>query len=121
MGKQQLVLRFENLSAREAALAAQDLQNVLTEAAPGIEVAIQRDRAEAQDLGATLVLVLGTPAIIAVAKGIAGFIGKRGERSGTLVIERKGPDGRVERVVFEGASADAAKLAETLRSPVSGS
>jgi len=114
VAEQQLVFRFENLSDREAADAAQELQHALTEAAPGIKVALQRDRTEAQDLGATLVLVLGTEAVIALAKGIANYLGKRGVRPGTLIAEWEGADGK-QRVFFEGSSVDAAKVAEVLR------
>jgi hypothetical protein len=71
-------------------------------------------------MGATLVLLLGTPAIIAVAKGIAAYIGKRGERPGTLVVERVAADGSMERVRFDGASADAARIAQALRGSTPG-
>lgn len=120
MNGNKLVLRFEGLSAAEAGLAAQGLQQLLAEAAPEVDVTLQRDRAEAQDMGASLVLLLGTPAIIAVAKGIAAYIGKRGERRGTLVVERVAADGSTERVHFDGDSVDAAKVAQALRGPVPG-
>jgi hypothetical protein len=116
MDRQELVLRFEGMSAAEAGLAAQGLQQLLAEAAPEVEVTL-RDRPEAQDMGATLVLLLGTPAVIALAKGIAAYIGKRGARPGTLVVERVAADGSIERVRFDGDSTDAAKVAQALRGP----
>ena len=51
-------------------------------------------------------LTLGTPAILAIAKGISSFLAR--ERPGTLVITRGGD------VVFKGNSSDAAKIAASL-------
>ncbi|MBC7908037.1 MAG: hypothetical protein H7Y60_15015 [Rhodospirillaceae bacterium] len=39
-----------------------------------------QEKPEYQDLGATLALVLGTPACLAVAKGLHDFIAKRGNK-----------------------------------------
>jgi hypothetical protein len=117
MDKQEIVLRFEGLTSAEAGVEAQGLREMLADASPDVDVTLRRERAESMDMGATLVLLLGTPAVIAVAKGIAAFIGKRGNRAGSLVVQRVGADGSIERFHFNGDSADAAKVAEALRSP----
>jgi hypothetical protein len=114
--KDELALRFEGLSQAEAGVEAQRLREVLADTSPDVSVILRRENAESMDAGATLVLVLGTPAIIAVAKGISAFLKGRGTRAGTLVVERASPNGQVERFRFDGDSADAAKVAEALRS-----
>jgi hypothetical protein len=115
MESQEVIVRFEGLSSADAGVEAQRLQETLLDASSDVSVTLKREQTESMDMGATLVLVLGTPAIIAVAKGIAAFIGQRGKRPGTLVIERVGADGAIERVHFDGDSADAAKVASTLQ------
>lgn len=117
MSEQKFVVRFEGLSPAESGVETQRLQELLADSSPGVNATLRRDKTEAQDMGATLLLLLGTPAIIAVAKGIAAYMGKRGERPGTLVIERVAADGSVERVHFQGASPDAAKVAQALQPP----
>ena len=116
MNKNEVLVRFEGLSPGEAGIEAQRLQELLSDASPDVSVMLQRERAESMDMGATLVLLLGTPAIIAVAKGIATFLKQRGPRAGDLIVERVGADGRIERFRFTGDSADAARVAEALQS-----
>lgn len=116
MEKQEFTIRFEGLSSAEAGVEAQRLREILANASPDIEVSQpRRERGESMDLGATLVLLLGTPAIIAVAKGVGAWIGQRGKRPGKLVFERVAANGSVERFCFDGESADAAKVAAALR------
>lgn len=117
MDKQEFVIRFDGLSSAEAGVEAQRLQEMLADSSPDVDVKLRRDRSETMDMGATLVLLLGTPAIIAVAHGCAAWLKQRGKRPGNLVFERVGTDGSVERFRFDGDSADAAKVAEALRSP----
>ncbi|MBN3753693.1 hypothetical protein G3N95_12145 [Paraburkholderia sp. Tr-20389] len=106
--KQEFLIRFEELSPAEAGAQAQILKDALLDTTPHVEARIERDRTESMDLGATLVLVLGTPAVIAIAKGLAAFMAR--EREATLVIECDG------RVIFKGNSSDAAKIAKALQS-----
>jgi len=120
MEKQEFMIRFDGLSSAEASVEAQRLQEMLTDGSPDIDVKLRRERAESMDMGATLVLVLGTPAIIMLAKGLAAWLGQRGKRSGSLVVERVRADGSIERFSFDGDSADAATVAEALRSPGTG-
>lgn len=99
-------IKFEDLSPADASAHAADLREALLDASPAVDVELKRSDAATMDFGATLVLVLGTPAVIAIAKGIAAFLAR--ERAGTLVIEQDG------RVVFKGNSSDAAKIAAAL-------
>lgn len=120
MDKQEFVIRFEGLSSAAAGVEAQQLQEMLADTSADVDVTLRRDRTESMDMGTILVLILGTRAVTEVAKGIAAFIGKRGERAGKLVVERLGADGSIERFNFDGDSADAAKVAAALRSQGTG-
>jgi hypothetical protein len=64
-----------------------------------------KESKETQDFGATLILVLGTPAVLAVAKGIYEFIAK----TGSHVVVRT-PEGEV---VARGGAADNIDIAAT--------
>jgi hypothetical protein len=76
-----VMIHFEGLSAAAAGKAAEELQRNLLQSARGAAtIDIKKDRAETQDFGTTLVVVLGTPAVLAIAKGIHDFIAKRGDR-----------------------------------------
>jgi len=99
-------LHFEDVSAADAAAAAEGLRNALLDASPDVEVNVRKADPTAMDFGATLVVALGTPAILVLAKGISSFLAR--ERAGTLVIKRGGD------VVFKGNSSDAAKIAASL-------
>ena len=100
-----VTIRFEGVSLRDAGNKAKDLRQQLLDASSAVTVDVQKDDPSTMDFGATLILVLGTPAVLAIASGIADYI--RRDR-GTLVIEKDG------RVVFRGSSGDAARIAEAL-------
>jgi hypothetical protein len=99
-------LHFEDVSAADAAAAAEGLRNALLDASPDVKVDLHKTDPTAMDFGATLVVALGTPAILAIARGISSFLAR--ERRGTLVIKHDGD------VVFKGNSSDAAKIAASL-------
>ena len=99
-------LHFEDLGPASASSAAASLRNALLDASPDVKVDLHKADPATMDFGATLILVLGTPAILAIAKGVSAFLAR--ERAGTLVIKRN-----VE-VVFKGSSSDAAKIAASL-------
>ena len=99
-------LYFEGLTAADEGSRAARLRNALLDASPDVRVDVKKDDPTTQDFGATLILVLGAPAVVAVAKGIQAYLSR--ERAGTLVIKRGG------EVVFKGNSTDAAKIAAAL-------
>lgn len=107
MDEEELVISFAGLNAAEAGDKAALLVDALRDAAPEVQADRRRADGEAQDLGVTVALILGAPAIVAIAKGIASFIAR--ERPGVLVIETK--DGKV---LFTGDSGDAATIAAAL-------
>lgn len=104
MKKHEFVIKFSELCFSQAGQKAMILLETLRSVSPDIQVRIVKNDSETMDLGSTLVLLFGTPAIIALAKGIAGFLAR--ERPGTLLIKTKD-----EEVVFSGASSDAATIA----------
>lgn len=84
-------VRFESSSPAHANRAAGELRRFIRSAAAGgVEVEVHKDDRETQDLGSTLVVLLGTPALVAVARGIRDYVAKTGDR---VVIET--PDGTV--------------------------
>lgn len=98
-----LTIAFPGVSAAEANRAAASLVDALRDIDPSVVVEVVRERPDTQDLG-TLVLILGTPSAIALAKGIASWIA----RTSTKIEIRK--DGTVIATGLE--SKDAAKIAD---------
>ncbi len=105
MDQQTYIIKFEDISAAEANRYASELRDKLLDATPDIQVDQRRDDSRTQDFGATLVLILGTPAVIAIAKAIGNWLQLR--NSASLTIEK---DGQV--IAKNIKSKDAARLAE---------
>ena len=105
IAEQQLILRFEGEDRAEASRLAQQLEQDLREIDPNVKASRIRDCAEAQDFGATLVLLFGTPFAVALAGGVAAFLKRvSGAR---ITISKSG------EVVAENLdSRDAARIAE---------
>lgn len=101
-------IRFEGLTSAEANLAAAELLEELQEAGTGIDVSRRKERADTQDFGATLVVILGTEAAIILAKAVRSYVARRGNR---VVIET--PEGKV---VATGAPAENIDVAATVES-----
>lgn len=84
MSEQTYLLSFEGVSEAEANRYAEELREVLLDATNELDVQRQRENPLAQDLGATLVLIMGTPALVAAVNAIGNWLQKR--RSATLTI-----------------------------------
>lgn len=100
-----LTVAFDGVSAARAGELARELQEALLDTAPGVKTELTRADPQAMDLGATLVLLLGTPALVALAKGVADFIAR--EREVLIVRDDRG------EIVYKGH--DAAAVAAALR------
>lgn len=85
MSEQTYLLSFEGVSEAEANRHAEELREALLDASA--EIAVQRQRANplAQDLGATLVLIMGAPAMVAAVNAIGNWLQKRHSASLTIV------------------------------------
>ena len=98
-------IRFENSSVSEAGRKAAELRDSLLDINSDISAEIVKDDPTTQDFGSTLVLVLGAPAVVIIARGIANYL-KRAH--GSIVIETD--DGTVVATGITGQ--DAARIAE---------
>jgi hypothetical protein len=98
-------IRFPEASPAEANQLAGGLADVLRDLDKDIEVERKRDQPDTQDFGGTLVIVLGSAAATAIAKGIAAWL----SRNGGPEIEISS-DGHV--IGRNLGSGDAARIAE---------
>ncbi len=89
MQGQTLTIRFPEATVWQANKYAQDLGDGLQELS-GIGVERRRERDDTQDFGATLVLVLGTTSITALAHGLAKWL----RRNSGAKVEITTADGR---------------------------
>jgi hypothetical protein len=85
MNEQTYLLSFEGVSEAEANRYAEELREVLLDATTEIAVQRQRENPLAQDLGASLVLIMGTPAFVAAVQAIGNWLQKRHSASLTIV------------------------------------
>lgn len=77
MQSQPLIIRFDDVSVAEANRFANELRDIILDATDEIEMRFGQVELNSQDFGGTLVLVLGTPAVIAVAQGIRTWLQRR--------------------------------------------
>jgi hypothetical protein len=88
-----LTITFPGATKAEANRYAQSLADDLTAQVSNLESAEPiRDNEDAQDFGATLVLVLGTAAATEVARGIRSWLSRHGSvaslsKDGTVILE----------------------------------
>ena len=69
-------IRFPDIGLAEANMLAESLRDEIGDAAPGTIVERSRDDPTTQDFGATLTVLLVSPAVVAVARGIEAWIQK---------------------------------------------
>ena len=106
--KHEFQIEFENVDLAEAGQLAEDLKDYVLTADASVEASWKRRDQSSMDFGASLVLLLGTPAVIAVAKGLERFLA----RYQTASIRITGPDGSV--VIDNVTSRQASDLAERM-------
>lgn len=110
MNESVYIVKFDNVSAADANRYAEELRNALLDASPYVKVDRRRDDPRTQDFGATLVLVLGTPAVIAAAKALGNWLQLRNSASITL----EDSDGKI--VAKNITNKDVVKLTEIFSS-----
>jgi hypothetical protein len=96
----QLTLNFDHTDPAEANVLCGELQDSLRRDVPDAEVSRFKSDPLTQDFGATLVLVLGSAAVTALAKGIAAWLATRHEAE--LRLTRTNPDGSTKEIVVNG-------------------
>jgi hypothetical protein len=102
------IIRFDEMEPADAGRAADSLRRSIQEVDPTIEAKRIRTSDEAMDFGASLAVIIATPAVLALAKGISNWLARTHTSKLTLI----GPDGRT--VVENISSRDAADLAKKL-------
>ena len=108
MDQQTYIVTFEGISPSDAQRYAEELQDALLDASPDITVQRRRESPLTQDFGATLIVILGAPAVVAAVKAVGDWLMRRNNASLTW----KNADG--ELLVQNINSNDAAKLAQLL-------
>lgn len=81
MDQQTYIVTLEEVSPADAQRYAEELRNVLLDASPDITVQRRRESPLTQDFGATLVLTLGTPAVVAVVQAVRDWLKLRNSTS----------------------------------------
>ena len=104
----QFVLEFSGSSRAEASRLALSLRDAILDAEPSASVETRRSDDRSMDMGATLVLILGTPAAIAIAQGIKKWLARNNSASLTLRTSSG------ELMVTNLESKDVAAIAATL-------
>lgn len=108
MDQQTYIVTFEGVSPSDAQHYAEELRDALLDATPDITVQRRRENPLNQDLGATLVLILGAPAVVAVVKAVGDWLIRRNSASLTV----RTPDGEL---LLQGMSSkNVAELAPEL-------
>ncbi len=106
---QTIAIRFPELELSDAGRAARNLREQILDDAPGVDADVRKDDSSTMDFGATLILVLGTPAVVALAQGIAKWMMR--ERT-VLEIES---DGKTVKIHAEGTlNENVARIVEAL-------
>jgi hypothetical protein len=111
--KETIEIQFEGLSLGEAGVKADELRKELLDIKndpDGDElesITLEKESQDTQDFGTTLVLVLGTPAVIALARGLTAYLGRTGTR---VVIKKEG-----DIVVQNVGGDDVARIVEALK------
>ena len=85
----ELVLSFEGASSADSNRYAEELERQLLDASPELTVTRERSDGAAMDFGGTLVLVLGTPAVVAAARAIRAYL-TRNNQAKILLKTRAG-------------------------------
>jgi hypothetical protein len=108
-------ITFEGLATSEKNTAVTELSELLAGVAvksgnlDKMSLSVKKESETTQDFGATLVIVLGTPAALAIAKGVHDFISKRGSK---VVIRI--PGGEVIATGDAAQNIDVAKTAQAI-------
>jgi hypothetical protein len=89
MNEQTYLLSFDGVSPAEANRYAEELREVLLDATTEIDVQRQQENPLTQDLGASLALVMGAPALVAAVNAIGNWLQKRCSASLTIVTAEK--------------------------------
>lgn len=97
-----LVVSFDDVDVATANRFAADLADTLRHFAPAVETRRVRADPLSQDFGATLVIVLGSTAVTAIANGIQAWLARQ---DAGLTMKRTGAGGEVTEVTINGRAS----------------
>jgi hypothetical protein len=119
MSEQEYIIEFQNATVSDANIYAEELRNALLNTGPGIEVKKKPSKPGAQDFGATLLLILGTQAGAALAKGVTKAIGDWLKQRNSVKIKIKTAKGELvaENVTAADMTVLVNRFAKTLSGP----
>jgi hypothetical protein len=110
MKAQTYIIEVEGDSSADTNRYAEELRNALRSAAPEAQVERRRADPDAQDFGATLVLILGTPVAVVLANAFRDWLNRRSNAR----VHIKTPEGDI---LLEGVTAkDVHRILELLES-----
>jgi hypothetical protein len=110
LSDQSLIIEFTSGSRRDANLNAESLRAAILNSSESVSVEQKRNSHHAQDFGAALLVVLGTPAVVAFAKALGDWL----KLHHSVEIDIKTSDGKY--VAKHVTARDAQRLAELFRS-----
>jgi len=108
MDQQTYIVTLGEVSSDDIQRYVEELRNALLDATPDLTVIRRRENPLTQDFGATLVLTLGTPAVVAMVTAVGNWLKLRNSASLTW----KTADGHV--IVQNITSKNATELAQLL-------
>jgi Effector Associated Constant Component 1 len=95
-----ILISFSDTDMATANEWAGELEESLAEDTPDLSVTRLREDPHTQDFGATLVIILGSTAVTALAKGIASWLARR--QDAQLRLKRTTSDGQVHEITVRG-------------------
>ncbi len=101
MSQHTYIIKFDANSHAEASQYANELRHFLLETSPDLTVQRRRSDPLTQDMGSTLVLILGTPAFVAMVEALGNWLQMRSKAS--LTIENGHTKIRLENVTSKTA------------------
>jgi hypothetical protein len=88
----ELLISFSDVTLDEAGSNAEDLKRHLEMVAPAVQAEQRRTDNHAQDMGATLAVILAGPAVVALARGIADWIRMQAKKPGLVIKNSQGKE-----------------------------
>ena len=95
-----VLISFPETDSASANELAAELAESLVEDTPSLSVTRFREDPLTQDFGATLVIILGSTAVTALAKGVAKWLARR--QDARLHLKRTAKNGEVREITLHG-------------------
>ena len=100
MPDQTVTCSFPDVESGDANILAEDFADSIIEDVSDASIRRVRDDELSQDFGASLVLILGTPAVLALASGVSKWLARRSEAR--IQLRRVDAKGKEREVTVDG-------------------